>query len=178
MKKSTIAVLVTVLVIVAGLFISKFNAFNTLQQQIDIDWNALEGTLAERYDSIPQLVADTTLYTGNELAIAKQLEAAHASFLGASSVAKKLEGANGTEAALQKLEQILAQQDPGIAGSHPFSAVQQTLNTTGITLGPLQQKFNQAIDRYNTYAGRFPNDLLGLIMGFPHDYPYYQPQGR
>jgi hypothetical protein len=32
------------------------------------------------------------------------------------------------------------------------------------------------VQRYNTQRNSFPNNIIGSWMGFPAEYPYYQPE--
>ncbi|MFH1830427.1 MAG: LemA family protein [Pseudomonadota bacterium] len=177
MSRTTfITIVIFILIVIAGICIVKYNHLASLDEAVEMAWNPLEGKLKERYASIPRLVPEVTLYVGHEVPEVKDLANIEPSVTGSSSIQDKVTAANKLEKDLTSVMQMLSERYPGIISGHQFDVIIKIRQNTDKTIGNDVKKLNDAVTEYNTYVRRFPNDLVALILVFPHKYEYFQPE--
>ena len=176
LKQGTGTVLAIVLIIVAIIFIVKYNGLVAKQEALEKSWAPLQMKLKQRYSPIPRLIADVTAYVGKKPDIAKELESDLENVSKIKGISEAVDFANQVETDLTQLGQWLKERYPGIISRYPVGVIADTMSQTATTLGPEEMAFNKAAEEYNSYARRFPNNIVALVLFFPTTYQYYQPK--
>ena len=170
------AVLIFVAVVVAGICIVKYNGLGGYDEKVTDAWTPLGGQLKKRYASVPRLMPEVHMYVGQELPEAKALDQAVKDFNGAGTFDEQVEAANDAEDGIQKLGQVLSERYPGIISGHQFQVLAELMKGTGADMSEPIKRYNLASKDYNSYARRFPANIVAPIFGFPHSYEYFQQQ--
>lgn len=176
MKSATIAVVLIILVIIAGIVIVKYNKMAALDERVTTAWTSLEGILKSRYDSVPRLAGAITLYVGHDIAEDDELEKAYPAFAAAKTVEERAKAANSIEDAVQKLAQSVAERYPGITSNAQVAAMIEVFKKSKAEMGGRLAEYNSASTAYNTYIRKFPNDIVAGFLGFATKYVYIEPQ--
>jgi LemA protein len=177
MKRSTIWILAIVVAMLAGLCIVKYNALATNDQALENAWAPLQNILRPRYDAVPKYVNEVILYTGKGDSTTKSLSETYKEFQEARNYEDQIRSANRIEEALSVSIIEAGQRYPGIASHYQFMNLKAGFQASSVQIQPLADAYNSAVDRYNTYVRKFPNDLVALILGFQSKAPYFMRQG-
>lgn len=175
MKGKTI-IIILIVAIVALMFIVKFNNLVTLREAVNSAWTPLVAQLNQRYDEIPKLVNETILYTTTEDAATHALASAQKEFTAATSMTDKAKTANIVEKTLEEYMLQAGQRYPGISGHYQFIELRQGFDKTKQQMEGPTNTYNKAIEKYNTYAKKFPNDIVALLFGFGSDKIYFMKE--
>ena len=176
MKKGILGPIIVIVLIIAGLFILKYNGLVKHEEQVEKAWAPLEGKLKERYASVPRLITDVTAYVGRKPELAKELESDLDKVKNIKSISEAVDFANQVETDLTSLIQWLRERYPGITSRHSVRAIGDILAKTDSTLGPEMKVYNENVTEYNSYARRFPTNIVAVALLFPTSYQYFQPQ--
>jgi len=176
MGKNLVPILIVVAIIVAGIFIVKYNGLVKQEEAVEKAWAPLEGKLKERYASVPRLISDVTAYVGRKPELAKELESDLNEVENIGSISDAVDYANQVEVDLTKLIQWLKERYPGIISRHSIQMISNILSNTDAALGPEMKVFNESVTEYNSYARRFPTNIVAAVLLFPTSYQYFQPQ--
>lgn len=173
MKRTTIWIVVIIVVMVLGLCIFKYNTIATKDQSLENAWAPLLNVLQPRYDEVPKFVNEIILYTGKEDDETKKLSSAYKNFKADSGFNGQIEDAGKIESALSKVIIDAGQRYPGITSHYQFINLKEGFQQTTTQMKPLVDAYNKAADDYNTYVRLFPNNFVALIMGFDFKAPYF-----
>lgn len=171
-------IIIIIVVVVALLCILKYNTIAGYDEQVENAWSPLVSALDQRYDGVPKLVNEIILYTQHEDDATRALSQAEKKFDAASGMVAKVEAADDLEAQLSKVYIEAGQRYPGITSHYQFQALKENFEQSGKEMAQSMQGYNKAVEQYNTYARKFPNNLVALIMGFHHSYPYFKREGN
>lgn len=176
MKQNLIIAIAVIAVILVGIGIVKYNGIVGHEVAVQKSWAPLLLKLKERYSPIPRLITDITAYVGQKPPLAKELESNKEKVQSVNSISEAVDLANGVEADLIKLMQWIKERYPGIINRHTIQVMAENLAKTESVLGPDMKAFNDAVATYNTYAQRFPNNLVAMALGYPTTYAFFQPR--
>jgi len=176
LKQGTGTVVAIIVIVAVVIGIIKYNGLVARQETLEKAWAPLEMKLKQRYSPVPRLIADVTAYVGKKPDIAKELESDLEKVSNIKDISDAVDFANQVETDLTQLFQWLRERYPMIISRHSVSMIADTMRETSTTLGPEERAFNKAAEEYNSYARRFPNNVVALVLFFPITYEYYQPK--
>ncbi len=176
MKTNLVAAVAVIAVIACGIGIIKYNGIIEKEVAVKKAWAPLLIKLKERYSPIPRMIVEVTAYAGQKPPLAKELEANKEQVQAVSSISEAVVLANEIEIDLVKMIQWIKERYPGIINRHPIQVMVDNLANTDSVLGPDMKIFNDAASNYNTYAQRFPNNVVAMFLGFPTTYEFFQPR--
>ena len=166
-------------VVVAAVFaaviaIPKYNAMVRLDESVKTQWSQVENVYQRRLDLIPNLVRTVQAYAAHEQAIFEALAQARVKAGGALS-ADLLNNA----AQFQKFQQAqrelsttlgrmmaVVERNPDIKGDQNFLALQAQLEGSENRIAVERKRFNEAVQGYNSYIKRFPQNMMAGMFGF------------
>lgn len=190
MKRGTI-ILLAVLGVIAVLAFSLFTwvsgTYNGLVRQDEAvrqSWAQVQNQYQRRSDLIPNLVEVVKGYAAHERDVFTQVAEARAS-VGKLQVTPELlnnpqafqqfqQAQSGLSSALSRLLAV-AENYPQLKANENFLQLQAQLEGTENRISVERQRFNQAVQEYNTRLRIFPTNFLAGMMGFQQK-EYFQAE--
>lgn len=174
MNKTTAWVVGIILVLVIVIFIAKFNKLSVYDEALSNAWTPLGNVLGPRYAEVPKLINEVILYTGREDAETKDLMQKYRELTAAKDAPEQLETAGPLEEALADFFIQAGQRYPGISSHYQYMNLMQGFQQSASQMGSLVTAFNQSVDKYNSYAREFPNNIVAAFTGFGHEAKYFR----
>jgi LemA protein len=161
------------------------NAYNGLvgsRQAVDKSWAQVETVYQRRADLIPNLVSTVSGSANFERQVLREVTEARASVgqvkLNPGSAPdsadqlKQFQAAQGSlSSALSRLL-VVAERYPDLKASQGFRDLQVQLEGTENRISVERQRFNEAVQRYNTGVQTFPRVLIARLFNFQAK-PYF-----
>ena len=167
MKKSTIAIIVVVVIliaIIAGL-VSSYNGVVSLAEEVDNKFATIDTMLQRRADLIPNLVNTVKGYTNQEQAVIDSVTDARAKLAGANSVGEKANADQELSTALSNLL-VVVENYPDLKSSQNFINLSDELAGTENRIATARKDYNDAVKEYNTKIKRFPTNIVSGMFGY------------
>ncbi|HEV8515931.1 MAG TPA: LemA family protein [Cyclobacteriaceae bacterium] len=154
--------------------ISKYNGIAGKDQVVKKAWGNVESDYQRRMDLIPNLVNTVKGYANFEKeTLTKVIEAR------ASATQVKIDPTNLTPEKLAQFQQaqgglsqalgrlmVVAEQYPDLKANQNFLDLQAQLEGTENRINVSRQRFNDAVQDYNSSIVTFPGNLVAMIGGF------------
>ena len=176
MKRSTFWVLAIAVVVLAIMCVSKYNELSVLDEGLEKQWAPLVNVLTPRYTQVPDLVNEVILYNGKKDEVVHNLATAYKHFNESSSISSQVAAANRIEAALSALFIEAGQRYPGIVSHYQFQNLKQVFQTTSADMDGLVNGYNKSVDDFNSYVRQFPNNIVGMLLGFGSSADYFRKE--
>src|SRR5882672_3364823 len=171
-----IIVLIVLALIVGFIFMQYVSVRNTLvtkDQAVKAAWSQVDIVLQRRADLIPNLVETVKGITKQEQAVFGEIAAARSKLLSAQTPADKISANQGLDGALGRLLAI-TENYPQLRSSENFLRLQDELAGTENRIAVERKRYNDAIQDYNTYLLKFPNNLFAGFAGYKENTAYFQ----
>jgi len=162
-----------VVVVVGGFVVSVYNGLVGLDQSVKTNWAQVENQLQRRYDLIPNLVATVKGYATHEKELFENVTKARSAWAGAQTQGQKVAAANQVEGALARL-MVVVENYPQLQASANFRALQDELAGTENRLAVARQRFNEAVQSYNTTAKSIPTVFFVRMFGFDSEKVFFK----
>jgi LemA protein len=175
MKKSVIVLIVLVLIVVllGGMYAGRRNQMVRKTETIHSAWAQVDNVLQRRADLIPNLVATVKGIAAQEQTVFHDVDAARAALLGAKSPEDRIAANGQLDGALGRLL-VIVENYPQLKSNESFLKLQDELAGTENRIAVERQRYNDAIQDYNTYIGLFPNNIVASIAGFKRNDAYFK----
>lgn len=167
MKKSTIAIIVVVVIliaIIAGL-VSSYNGVVSLSEEVDNKFATIDTMLQRRADLIPNLVNTVKGYTNQEQAVIDSVTDARAKLAGANSIGEKANADQELTSAINNLL-VVVENYPDLKSSQNFINLSDELAGTENRIATARKDYNDAVKEYNTKIKRFPTNIVSGMFGY------------
>ena len=159
-----------------------YNGLVASRQQVDSQWAQVETTYQRRADLIPNLVSTVSANAQFERDTLKAVTDARASVgqlrmpagqspESAESIRQFQTAQDSLGSALSRLL-VVAERYPDLKATQSFRDLQVQLEGTENRITVERQRFNEAVQLYNTRVQRFPNVLLARAFNFQTK-PYF-----
>ncbi|MDX1921083.1 MAG: LemA family protein [Candidatus Caenarcaniphilales bacterium] len=177
MKKGLLIALGAVVVIGLILFSFFGGTYNTLVQldeKAKSQWSQVENVYQRRLDLIPNLVNTVKGYANFEKDTLTQVIEArtkatsvnvNSENLTPDSIAKFQQAQSGLSSALGLL-MVVVEKYPDLKANQNFLELQSQLEGTENRIAVERKRFNEVVQEFNTYFRKFPNNIIGGMMGF------------
>ena len=167
-----VGVLVVVLLMVGGSWISVRNQMVVKDQAVKSAWSEVDVQLQRRADLIPNLVETVKGFTKEESTVFGDIANARAGLLNARGPEAKI-AANGTlDSAFGRLL-ALTENYPQLRSSDQFMRLQDELSGTENRISVARRRYNLSIQDYNTFLLQFPNNIWAGLSGFKENTAYF-----
>ena|SRR5690349_6035447 len=161
---------ILILTLAAGCGPCGYNRVVSEEQGVEAAWGQVENQLQRRNDLIPNLVETVKGYARHEKGVFDEIANARAAMLGASSRADKIQSANQLEGAISKLIS-LTEAYPQLKADANFQRLMDELAGTENRLAVARNRYNEAVQQYNTDIRGIPGAWWAKIGGFkPKEY--------
>ena len=159
-----------------------YNTIPTLQEQAKARWADVQNQYQRRADLIPNLVSTVQGYAAQEKNVLTAVVEARA-----KATQIKLDASDLTDPDKLKAFQDAQNQLTGVLGrllavteNYPdlksnanFLALQSQLEGTENRIAVARNRYNQALQDYNTYIQKFPNNVFAGWAGFKPNEAYF-----
>ena len=185
MKKSTLSTIITLAVIgiIIAWGVGRYNAFVTMQENVDNAWGQVENQYQRRLDLIPNLVQ-----TVKEAGIREQENLVGAIEARAKATQMNINAENLTDenlAAFQKAQgelgqalnrlMVVVEQYPELKTNQNFLTLMDQLEGTENRITYARNLFNDSAKEYNAGIRRFPASIIASMAGFERK-PYFKAE--
>lgn len=167
------AVVIVVLLILGGWFVSVNNRLVSLDESRQTQWAQVETVLQRRYDLIPNLVETVKGYAAHEREVLEEVTRLRSQWGAAKSVDEQAAAAGQLEGALARLL-LVAENYPDLKADQQFRDLQHELAGTENRIAVERQRYNEAVRDYNTAVRQFPGSVVAGFRGFAPSDAYFE----
>jgi LemA protein len=154
-----VGLIVVVVLLGAGSYITSHNHMVALNQQIDSAYSQVDIEQQRRLDLIPNLVASVKGYVKEEETVLTNIANARAGVLASSSDrAASINANQRLDVALGPLFR-LQEEYPNLKGNDQFMRLEDELAGSENRIAVARRRYNLALQDYNTYVQQFPNSI-------------------
>lgn len=165
-----------VILIVAVVGLIAFGTYNSLvakDESVTSAWAQVETVLQRRYDLIPNLVNTVKGYVKHESGIFDEVTRLRSQWADAKGPEARVQAAGQLDAGLGRLIAV-AENYPQLKADANFRALQDELAGTENRISVERQRYNSAIQDYNTAVRRFPGNMLAGMFGLTARTGYFK----
>src|SRR6201996_3715160 len=168
-----VGLIVIVVLLGAGSYITSHNHMVALNQQVDSAYSQVDIEQQRRLDLIPNLVASVKGYVKEEETVLTNIANARAAVVAPPSDRATATTANQRlDVALSPLMR-LQEAYPTLKGNDQFMRLEDELAGTENRIAVARRRYNLSLQDYNTYVQQFPNSLWAGSK-FPVRNEYFQ----
>ena len=157
--------LIAVVLLAGLLLMGLYNGIVTQDEECNKAWGNVESVLQRRFDLIPNLVNTVKGYAEHEKGLLEEVTRLRSQWGEARTVDQKAEAASRLEGALGRL-MVVVENYPDIKANQNFLALQDELAGTENRINVERQRYNSAVQGYNTTIRRMPAALVARMAGF------------
>jgi LemA protein len=168
-----VAVIVIVVLIVGGSYVSSRNQMVTLNETIKSNWAQVDVVLQRRADLIPNLVETVKGFAAHEEIVYGDIAKARSALMNAQTPQDKIAANGQLDSALSRLL-VIVENYPQLKSNENFLRLQDELAGTENRIAVERKRYNDSIQAYNTYIGQFPNSIFAGWAGFKRNDAYFQ----
>src|SRR6202158_4552968 len=170
-----IAVLVIIVLIVFGQYVTVKNTLVSKNEAVKAAWSQVDIVLQRRADLIPNLVETVKGFAAQEQTVFGEIARARSQLLSARTPAERISANNQLDSALGRLL-VVVENYPQLKSNENFLRLQDELAGTENRIAVERKRYNDAVLDYNNYIGVFPNSLIASFAGFKKNDAYFQAQ--
>lgn len=159
-----LVVFIILLMIPFGMYISYYNNFKVLNNEIEAQMKQIDNVLLRRHDLIPNLVNTVKGYAKHEKDIFTNLNNARNRMMEANSVKEKAVASGELQAALGRLMMVV-ENYPQLKANEQFNRLMDNLEGTENRLAVERKKYNDYVKEYNNKVEMFPGSIVAGMMG-------------
>jgi LemA protein len=177
--KFVLIFLVILVVLCAGAgcsYVGRRNDMVTMQEAIKSSWAQVDVALERRADLIPNLVATVKGYATHEEKAIADVANARAGLMGAKTPQDRIAANDQLSSTLSRLL-VIVENYPNLKANENFIRLQDELSGTENRISVERRKYNDTVQRYNTYIQLFPNSLVAGMSGFQRNDAYFKAEG-
>jgi LemA protein len=170
-------IVLVVLAILVGFFFMQYvgvrNTLVTKDQTVKASWSQVDIVLQRRADLIPNLVETVKGFAQQEQTVFGDIAKARSALLSAGSPSQKIAANQQLDGALGRLL-VVVENYPQLRSNENFLRLQDELAGTENRIAVERKRYNDAVQDYNTYLLKFPNNLIAGFAGFKPNDAYFQ----
>ncbi|MEM2877958.1 MAG: LemA family protein [Candidatus Hadarchaeales archaeon] len=168
-----IAIIVLVVLIIAGIFLYYYNRIITLSKRIDNAWSQIDVQLKKRADLVPNLVETVKGYMRHEKKAIETVTKARERMMGAKSPEEMVKAGDALAGALKTIFAI-AENYPNLRASENFKLLQEQLDGIESKIAYARQLYNDSVLDYNVIIRTIPGKWVAGRMGMTKERPYFE----
>lgn len=165
MKKSfliTIGVIIAVIVLLIGTYITTYNSLISLKEQVDKEYSNISIQLERRADLIPNLVKTVKGYTKQEEKIIAEITEARKAITSANNIKEMSQADAKLTTALNSLN-VIVENYPELKSNENFINLQDELAGTENRISVARKNYNDAAEQYNSKIKKIPANIIASI---------------
>jgi LemA protein len=171
-----IIVLIVLALVVGFVFMQYVGVRNTLvtkDQAVKAAWSQVDIVLQRRADLIPNLVETVKGFAQQEQTVFGDIARARSALLSAGTPSEKIAANQQLDGAIGRLL-VIVENYPQLKSNENFLRLQDELAGTENRIAVERKRYNDALQDYNTYLLKFPNNLIAGFAGFKPNEAYFQ----
>jgi LemA protein len=174
MSKAWIAIIIIALVVLLsfGQYVGVRNTLVTKNEAVKAAWSQVDIVLERRADLIPNLVETVKGYAQQEQTVYGDIAKARSSLLSAGTPSDKIAANQQLDGALGRLL-LIVENYPQLKSNENFLRLQDELAGTENRIAVERKRYNDALQDYNTYIQKFPNNVFASWAGFKPNEAYF-----
>ncbi len=162
---AVVFVMVLLIVIFVGWYISTYNGLVTLRNLVEEGWATIDVQLKKRYDLIPNLVETVKGYAKHEKQTLEAVISARNAAMTATDRKDKMAAENVLTGTLKTL--FALQEDyPNLKANVNFTDLQNQLRYIEDDLVRARRYYNGTVKTFNTKIELFPSSIIARHKGF------------
>ncbi|HEY0971913.1 MAG TPA: LemA family protein [Gemmatimonadales bacterium] len=148
-----------------------YNTIQTYEERVDAAQGQIEVALQRRADLVPNLVETVKGFAKQENEVLTNVTRARSGLVGAlqrpgGTSPEQLAQANAElSTALGRLNSFVVEAYPELRSNENFLRLQDELVGTENRVATARTDYNQAVEQYNAYIRRFPQNLTAKVTG-------------
>jgi LemA protein len=175
-KKTIIAIVVVVLVLIVGYWvIGGLNFAVILDENVKLTWSQVENQLQRRNDLVPNLVKTVKAYAFHEKELFSEVTRLRNQWAQAQTTTAKIDTAQAMGSALSKLL-LVAESYPDLKASQNFLTLQSQLEGTENRIAVERMRYNQAVQIFNSYKRTVFGSLFTKLRGLSKPAVYFESE--
>src|SRR5579864_699959 len=155
-----------------GNYVGVRNQIVTKNEVVRAAWAQVDVVLQRRADLIPNLVATVKGYARQEQTVFGDIARARSALLSAKTPPDKIAANQQLDGAIGRLLAIV-ENYPQLKSSDNFQRLQDELAGTENRIAVERKRYDDALQDYNTYISRFPNNVIANYAGFKRNDAYF-----
>lgn len=164
-KGGPLLIVLAIVIIVGGMFASKYNKLVKLDNEVDNAFAQVQVAVKRRADLIPNLVETVKGYASHEEETLTKITEARSQVNNASNPEELAQAdANLTEQ-IRNLN-VSVEAYPELKANQNFLDLQAQLEGTENRISTERRRYNETVKEYNQTVRSFPMNLFAGIMGF------------
>jgi LemA protein len=174
MSKYLIVIITVVLILLlnVGMYVSVRNTLVTKNETVKAAWSQVDIVLQRRADLIPNLVETVKGYAQQEQTVFGDIAKARSQLLSAAAPSDKIAANQRLDGALGRLL-LIVENYPQLKSNENFLRLQDELAGTENRIAVERKRYNDALQDYNTYVQKFPNNIIAGWAGFKPNEAYF-----
>src|SRR5207249_5285420 len=152
-----------------------YNRIVNEEQQVEAAWSQVENQLQRRADLIPNLVEVVKGYASHEKSVFDNIANARSAMVGAGSRADKIAASNQLDGAISRLL-VVTENYPQLKADANFQRLMDELAGTENRLAVARNRYNEAVQVYNSDVRGIPGAWWARIGGFPSQKEYFKAE--
>ncbi len=161
----SVIVFVLLVVILVGYWVSIYNSFVMLKNNIDKAWSNIDLLLQQRHDELTKLLESVKGYMNFEKDVLTQITQARTAFMGANSVADKANADNMMTGALKSVFAV-AENYPQLKASENFIQFQNRISEIETQVRDRREFYNDSVNMYNTRLEQIPYVFIAQTLNY------------
>ncbi|MBR7059511.1 MAG: LemA family protein [Neisseriaceae bacterium] len=164
--------IIAIIVITAGLFLSKYNQLQTLDEATDAAWSQVLNTYKRRADLVPQVVEVVKSYTQHEKKLLTEITEARTNVGKLQLSSKELTPEKLAE--FQKMQQQLSaslgrliavtENYPELKSNEIYQNLQAELEGSENRITVARRDYIESVRKFNTAVRRFPGNIVAKYL--------------
>lgn len=163
--KKTLAIIVVVILVLAGVLAVSYNGLAGDRESVDTAQADVETMLQRRADLIPNLVSTVKSYAKHETEVFDKVLEARSQLMDAGTMEEKAEADQQVESALNGLR-VVVENYPELKSDTTYVSLMDELSGSENRISVARRDYNDAVKSYNTKLVKFPGNILGSALGF------------
>lgn len=168
---AAIIVLIVLLFIVAiavGYFITIYNGLVRLKNNIKKSWSNIDVLLKQRHDELPKLVKVCESYMQYEKKTLENITKARSAYNNAGSVKEKAKADNMIAGALKTLFAV-AENYPELKANENFMQLQNRITSLEDNIADRREFYNESVNNYNIRIAQIPDVIVARMLGYQNE---------
>lgn len=160
-----IGIVIAVLVVFVAMFVSSYNQFVSLEENVNQSHAQIENQLQRRMDLIPNLVNTVKGYASHEKSVIQSISDARAKLAGAKTPQAEATANAELTTALNRLL-VVVENYPNLKADKEFTQLMDELAGTENRIAVARKDYNDQVATFNVKAKSFPGSIIARIAGF------------
>jgi LemA protein len=168
-----VIILVVLALIFGSMYVGRRNEMATKREAVNGAWAQVDVVLQRRADLIPNLVETVKSFAIHEEKVFSEIAQARSALIGAKTPADKIAANGALDSAISRLL-VIKEAYPELKSNENFLRLQDELAGTENRISVERNRYNAAVQDYNTYISLFPNSLVASMAGFTRNDAYFK----